>query len=65
MREEPINIADKPVVKSIFSTLFVRYGSGSGVFLPITQAKAWNVIAWSLIVVGTLAWGVALFVWNF
>jgi hypothetical protein len=48
----------------VFHSLFVRYGAGSAVFLPITQAKCWNVIAWSIIALGTVAWGVALLVWN-
>jgi hypothetical protein len=49
----------------LFHSLFGRYGAGSAVFLPITQAKYWNVIAWTIIVAGTLGWVVALLVWNF
>jgi hypothetical protein len=48
----------------LFHSLFVRYGAGSRVFLPITQAKCWNVIAWTVIALGTVGWGVALLVWN-
>jgi hypothetical protein len=55
---------DKVGMKS-FHSLFVRYGAGSGLFVPITQAKCWNAIAWTIIAVGTLAWGAALVVWNF
>jgi hypothetical protein len=44
----------------LFHALFVRYGTGSAVFLPITQAKYWNVIAWTIIALGILAWGIAL-----
>jgi hypothetical protein len=49
----------------LFHSLFVRYGTGSTVFLPITQAKCWNAIAWTIIALGTLGWVVALLVWNF
>jgi hypothetical protein len=49
----------------LFHSLFVRYGTGSSVFLPVTQAKWWNVIAWTIIALGTVAWVVTLFVWNF
>jgi hypothetical protein len=48
----------------LFHSLFVRHGAASAVFLPITQAKCWNVIAWTIIVLGTVAWGVALLAWN-
>jgi hypothetical protein len=56
--------SDKVRVR-LFHSLFVRYGMGSGVFLPITQAKWWNVIAWTIIALGTVAWVVTLLVWNF
>jgi hypothetical protein len=49
----------------LFHSLFVRYGSASAVFLPITQAKCWNAVAWTIIALGTVAWGVMLLVWNF
>jgi hypothetical protein len=48
----------------LFHSLFVRYGSGSAVFLPITQAKRWNAVAWTIIALGTLGWVVALVLWN-
>ena len=56
---------DRVGMKSLFQSLFVRYGTGSRLFLPVTHAKNWNVIAWTVIAVGILAWGVALVVWNF
>jgi hypothetical protein len=49
----------------LLHSLFVRYGAGSAVFLPITRAKYWNAIAWTIIGLGTVAWGVVLVVWNF
>ena len=49
----------------LFHSLFVRYGAASAVFLPITQAKCWNVIAWTIIALGSMAWVVALLVWNY
>ena len=56
--------ADKNGMK-VFQSLFARYGAGSAVFLPITQAKYWNAIAWTIIALGTAGWVVALLVWNF
>jgi hypothetical protein len=51
-------------ITSFLNSTFVRYGTGSGLFLPLTQAKWWNVAAWTLIGVGTLGWAVALALWN-
>jgi hypothetical protein len=56
--------ADKRGVKT-FQSLFVRYGSGAGVFLPLTQAKCWNVLAWSIIIVGMIGWAITLVIWNY
>jgi hypothetical protein len=45
--------------------LFLRYGAGSKLFLRIIQSRHWNVIAWTTIVVGALAWVAALLMWNY
>lgn len=54
-----------PANTSLFQNLFVRYGTGSTVAMRITQWKYWNAFAWTTIVVGTLAWAVAIAAWNF
>jgi hypothetical protein len=58
------NSADKIRVKSFLHSTFVRYGAGPDIFAPLTRLKSWNVIAWTTIAVGGLAWVVALVVWN-
>lgn len=64
MAQQSEEHTDRLNVKT-FQSMFVRYGSGSGVFLPLTQAKCWNVIAWSIIVVGMIGWGITLVIWNY
>ncbi len=56
--------ADKICMKLLFDSLFVRQGAGSRLFLPVVQSRYWNVIAWAVIVLGTLAWAAFLFMWN-
>jgi hypothetical protein len=51
-------------IQSILHSVFVRYGGGSDLFLPVTRASWWNAVAWTMIGLGTLAWGVVL-VWTF
>jgi hypothetical protein len=50
-------------IQSFLHAAFVRYGTGSDLFLPLTRAKWWNVAAWTLIGVGTLGWAVILALW--
>jgi hypothetical protein len=63
MMQQSARRADK-VGMRLFHSLFVRNGAGSAVFLPITQAKWWNAVAWTIIALGSVGWVVALLVWN-
>lgn len=45
---------------SLFEQLFCRYGAGSHIFKPLTNWRLWNRIAWTLVVLGILGWGVGL-----
>jgi hypothetical protein len=54
---------DKKSVRTLFSELFLSYGSGQHLLQGVTRAKAWNAISWTLIVLGSVAW-VAFFLWK-
>jgi hypothetical protein len=54
-------MSDEPKTPSSrFETIFLRYGAGSPLFHPLTRNKFWNLICWTLIVVGVIGWILAL-----
>jgi len=50
---------------STFEKLFVSYGAGSNIFLPVLRSKFWNTASWVIIAVATVAWTVDLVVYYF
>lgn len=50
----------RSVRKRIFTEFFLSYGSGQHHLSGITRAKAWNIVSWGLIVLGSLCWVIFL-----
>jgi hypothetical protein len=46
---------------SLFHNLFVRYGAGFELLVPLTKGKWWNAVAWTSIVLGIAGWAVFLY----
>jgi hypothetical protein len=46
----------KKVIPREISDFFIRYGGGAHYVQRFTKIKAWNFIAWTLIVLGTCGW---------
>jgi hypothetical protein len=44
----------------LFTELFLSYGAGQHYLQGFTRARAWNLICWILIVLGSFGWVVFL-----
>ncbi len=51
------------VRERIFTDFFLSYGSGQHYLQGITRAKAWNLVSWALIFLGSLGW-IAFLMWK-
>jgi hypothetical protein len=47
--------------RSRFRNLFVRYGTGLHLLMPLTKGAWWNAFAWTSIVLGVIGWAIFLY----
>jgi hypothetical protein len=40
--------------------IFLQYGAGAHLFVPLTRWRHWNHLSWVIIIVGILGWIFAL-----
>jgi hypothetical protein len=53
----------KKVKQKLLIHFFVRYGAGADYLKALTARKAWNWIAWALIILGVVGW-IMFLSWN-
>jgi hypothetical protein len=70
MRENCYNLVTKgegldkmkrETTPTLFHNLFIRYGAGLNLLVPLTKVKWWNAFAWTSIVLGVAGWALFLY----